>query len=298
MTKLSVSVFKPEGDPKAIVEVVHGMAEHHHRYDAFATYLANRGYIVYTYDLPGHGKSVEEGEVRGWFGEYDGLDQLIESINTVRKQAVADNPNLPFFIFAHSMGTIVTRCYLQKYDDLVSGVVLSGAPNYQSAAAAGIGLGKILSIFKGKRGHSKLMDQMVTGNFNNVIENPRTPVDWLSYNEDNVDQYIKDEDCGFGFTIQGYIDELTGIIRMHDESLFQMKNEALPIHLFAGEDDPCIGKEDGIKDSVQTLLDAGYKDVTYHLWKGMRHETLNEKENEKVFAYTADWFDEHLKSLN
>ena len=290
---LAVSMYRPKGEPLAVVEIIHGMAEHRKRYDEFARWLQEKGFAVVTYDLPGHGETAE-GSPLGYFGMKDGWGNLVKSARTVAEECMRQYPDKPFFILGHSMGTMIARCYLQKYDGDLAGMILSGAPNYNSAAAAGITLATTIRGFKGPKGHSRLMDKMVTGNFNKSVQNPKTPVDWLSYSEENVQKYIADPLSGFPFTIQGYLDELQGMQQMADVSRYECRNHELPIYFFAGEEDPCIGGLSGLESSIETLRKAGYVNITSRLYPHMRHETLNEEDRLRVYEETAAWLTEQL----
>ena len=286
MLRLAYNVFRPEEPAKAAVVVVHGMAEHRGRYAPFAQYLADNGYGVITYDLPGHGESAEEH--KGYFGD-EGWHGLIGTAVRAVNRAKKEFPGVPVVLFGHSMGSMIARCYIQAHDDEIDGLILSGAPNWQRAVDAGIALGKRLRSLRGKTGLSKTMDRLVTGNFNKSVSNARTDVDWLSYNEKNVKNYLDDPDSGFGFTIQGYIDELEGMKQMHKVRLFQHKNPKLRIVFFAGKEDPCIGGEKGFADSVDTLRKAGYKQISTKLYPHMRHEILNETDNQRVYRDILRW---------
>ena len=289
------SVFRPQGDVIGAVAVVHGMAEHRRRYDPFAEYLSKNGYGIITSDLPGHGDNVDE--TPGYFGE-DGWKELVDSAIRTVKKTRKEFPGVPVTLFGHSMGTMISRCFLQEHDNGIDALILSGAPNWQAATGAGIALGKAIRRVKGKKGSSKLMDQMITGNFNKTVEDPDTPVDWLSYNKDNVQAYNADELCGFGFTVQGYIDELTLMRKMHRTRLYRCTNPSLPIVLFAGEDDPCIGGEKGFESSVKTLRKAGYEQIETKLYPHMRHEILNETGKEAVYEDIRNWLDAHASRKN
>ncbi len=287
MIRLAYNVFRPDGEVKGAVAVVHGMAEHRKRYVRFAEYLAENGYGVITYDLPGHGESISE--TPGYFGDFDGWQMLIDSAVRAVNRAKKEFPDVPVTLFGHSMGTMIARCYIQEHDTEINGLILSGAPNWQSAVTAGIALGKQIRGVRGQKGSSKLMDQLVTGNFNRSVDDPKTAVDWLSYNEENVKNYLEDPLCGFGFTVQGYLDELEGMRQMHRVELYQCRNRLLPILFMAGEDDPCIGGEAGFADSVNTLKEAGYHNVVFKLYPNMRHETLQEKDYMKVQKDIRNW---------
>ena len=294
MFRLAYNVFRPIGEVKGGVAIVHGMAEHRKRYVAFAEYLAENGYGVVTYDLPGHGESA--GETLGYFGD-DGWQELVDSADRAVARVKKEFPGVPVILFGHSMGTMISRCYLQKHADEVDAVVLSGAPNWQPAANAGIALGKVLRRLRGKQGHSKLMDQLVTGNFNKSVKNAKTPVDWLSKNEKNVQAYLEDPNCGFGFTIQGYLDELEGMRQMHQVELYSGENPTLPILFVAGQEDPCIGGMEGLEDSMNTLKEAGYKNITFKLYPNMRHEILQEEDRERVYRDIKNWIDQRIEAV-
>lgn len=284
-------LFVPAGTPKASVEIVHGMAEHRQRYTAFAKYLASRGYAVAIFDLPGHGTSCKKEDL-GWFGEKDGWKTMEDKVLDIMKIVKERWPDVPFVLMGHSMGTILTRDVLQDHSSEFDAVILSGAPNCNPAAKSGITLAKVVRTFKGARGHSKILDQMVTGNFNKKIKNAHTPVDWLSYNTENVDRYIAEPLDGFPFTIQGYIDEMEGIVKMSNGT-YHVTRADLPIYFFAGEEDPCTGGSEGFADSIMRLHQAGYTAIDAKRYPHMRHETLNEINREDVWADVGNWLDSH-----
>lgn len=280
---LEARVYRPEGEVYAAVVVVHGMEEHSLRYRDFARYLADHGIFVFTYDLPGHGGAARSGNELGWFGEKGGwqnlLDSVIQATEAVRKEV----GNLPLWLFGHSMGSMLARCFLQENDTLIDGVILSGPPCYNPLAPGALALTAALKKVKGSKGHSRLLDKSITGAFNTVIEHPRTGFDWLSHNEDNVDAYIADPLCGNPFTIGGYHDLLTGMVMMQSVKSYQCSSPSLPVYFIAGDEDPCIGGPDGFNASVQVLQKAGYENVHTRLFEGMRHEILNEDNRQEVY---------------
>ena len=254
---LSLNIYDTK-KPKAVVQIIHGMAEHQERYEDFATFLSKNGFIVVTSNIRGHGKDAP---TLGHFNDKNGYLDVINDQIMIRKYIEDEFKDLPIYLFGHSMGTIISRVMLQTESKHYDKVILCGYPNYQSAASLGIALTSIIKKFKGPKGKSKLLDNMTTGSFNKKIKNPRTPVDWLSYNEDNVDEYIKDKYSGYGFTISAYSDLFHLLKLMHNTSLYKEVNSNLDFLLIAGEDDPCTGKEKGIKDSIDTLNKAGFNKI-------------------------------------
>lgn len=286
--KLSYRIFDVS-DPKAVVFTVHGMQEHKERYEELARCLNKHQIACINYDLPGHGETAGNEENKGWFGEKDGWKTLVDSAADIALIARKKYPDVPVVYFGHSMGTMVGRVFLQNYDLLIDAMILSGAPNYNPGCRIGLAVADAETKRKGKRGHSKLLDKLATGSFNQGIKDPRTELDWLSYNTDNVDKYIADEWCGFPFTIQGYHDLFTLMVKMNDTSLYRCMNPDLPILFFAGEDDPCTGGKKGLKKSIQTLKDAGYDKIDTKIWPHMRHETMHEDDAPAVMEYAAEW---------
>ncbi|MEE8807403.1 MAG: alpha/beta fold hydrolase [Lactimicrobium sp.] len=281
--ELNAVVYRPTGTVKGTVLVVHGMQEHQARYEDFAKFLQQNGYVVMTYNLPGHGPESRKDGTYGYFGDQNGWDVLINSAVTGIRKLKEEYPDVPVYYFGHSMGTMIGRCFLMDHDDMIDGMILTGAPCYNSAVGVAKAIGAIIRLNKGKKGHSKTLDKLMTGGFNKGIENPKTPVDWLSWNTDNVQSYVNDPDCGKPFTIQGYMDLMDGMQRMGNVKLYHVKKPDLPIALFAGEDDPCIGGKEGFASTVSTLKQAGYTHISTKLYPHMRHEILHETDAQKVY---------------
>jgi alpha-beta hydrolase superfamily lysophospholipase len=248
--RLAMNLFRPQGEAKAAVFVVHGMEEHRKRYEWFARTLADHGIAVMTYDLPGHGESIEEGEPSGWFGAKDGWKWLVESSVQAALYMKRHVPEVPLWYFGHSMGTMIGRCFLQENDTLIDGMILSGAPAYNQAAPLAKVLAASIRTVKGGKGHSKMLDNLMTGSFNKGIENPQTSCDWISYNQENVRKYVEDPLCGDPFTIQGYMDLVDGMEQMNDVDLYLCSVPDLPIWFLSGQDDPCRGGDEGFNASM------------------------------------------------
>lgn len=284
--QLSCSVFEAQS-PKAVVQIIHGMEEHKERYEMFAEFLAARGLTVITSDLRGHGKSAP---ILSHISDKRGDKLLIEDQKTIRKYIEEKYPKLPVYLFGHSMGTIISRVLIQSEGDKYEKVALSGYVNPNPVAGIAVALTLIINCFKGPKGHSKLLTTLSTGSFNKTIENPRTELDWLSYNEENVDRYIASPLCGVEFTVGSYYALMKLLSRMGKAKAYKHAKEATAVLLIAGKDDPCTGFEKGREDSKALLEKAGYKAIEVVTLENMRHEILNEKENKKVYEEIANFF--------
>lgn len=267
-----------ENSTKGLVQILHGMAEHRERYQYFVQQLVKAGYAVLNCDERGHGQSAV---TKGYFSKQDGWIRNVEDLYQLTLLAKKEI-DLPLILFGHSMGSLVARSYLKRHEDIVTKVVLSGTPSNNPAAKAGGILCKLIIAFKGEMHRSALMNNMSFGSFNKGITNPETDFDWLSVNKENVQNYIDDPDCGFVFTAKGFADLMFGINDVYQKDGWNVNKSALPIQFFSGEDDPCMATEKGMKEAVDILKSFGYKDVNYHLFKGLRHEILLEKERDLV----------------
>ncbi len=262
------------------------------RYKPFAEFLASHNYLVITYDHRGHGRTLNKKGLLGYFSKEGKDDSVVEDLISIAEDIKESYPDKPFYIFAHSMGTIITRCFLQTHSELVDKVILSGAPNYQAIAPFGLFVTNTVTLFKGPEYRSKLLTNLLIAPFNKTVKDPVSPNNWISYNLDNVKNYDEDPLCGFTFTCNGYQTLVRLLIRMHNNRLYRDTNHNLKIFFVAGIDDPCTGGTKGLISSVKTLVKAGFTNVLKKRYPGMRHEILNEKDCQNVFDDALEFFEE------
>ena len=273
---------------KAVVKFIHGMEEYQDRYESFAEYLREAGYTVVTADLRGHGKNAP---VLSHIADQEGHLRLLEDEEVILDEIHGRWPGMPVILFGHSMGTIIARAFLQKHSEEFHKVVLSGYPNPNGAAGAGIVLTEMIAAVKGGKGYSKMVDGMVLGPFAKAVPNAVTPQDWLSVNRENVQRYIADPLCGVRFTLGSY-NALFHLIRMMDSpENYEEVRKDLPILLISGKEDPCTGGEKGRGDSENRLRRAGFRNLEIVTLDGMRHEILNENGREDVYLRILDFIE-------
>lgn len=274
-------------NPKAVIKFIHGMEEHQGRYEAFATLLQNNGFVVVTSDMRGHGKNAPK---LSHIANKDGHKLLYEDELVIKEYIKFRYKDVPMMLFGHSMGTIIARRVLQTESKEYVKVALSGYPNPQAIGGVGAALSAIIRLFKKGDGYSKMLTDMVIGPFSKAVENAKTPLDWLSYNEENVKKYIADPLCGEEFTVGSYNALFHLVADINKSSMYKDVNQDMPILLISGDADPCTGGEKGKADSLDRLVKAGFKNIEVKTLEHMRHEILNEDKGEEVAKTILEFF--------
>jgi len=275
--------------PKALVVVFHGMAEHQERYVDLANAWTQAGYDVLTMDHRGHGKSLFDGSLKGYFADEDGWRRNLGDIHAIVEQ-INPNSKYPVILLGHSMGSLFARSYLKHYPDNVIGMLLSGSPDESPLAAVGLNLAKVIALLFGKKHPSPLLTKMSFGSFNKAIENPKSSMDWLSVDADNVRTYVADPLCGFDFTAQGFVDMLEGMHEVYEPKPWNVLNSKLPIQFFSGKLDPCW-QPSGLEKAVAALKSQGYPNISFEYLDGVRHEILNDFGKEALTLRIITWMD-------
>ena len=283
-------------NPKAIVQIVHGMSEWALRYDYFAKKLVEEGYLVYSHDHSGHGNSSKSIDELGYIGKknrfYLMLDDIKEMNNIIRKE----NKDIPIILLGHSMGSFLSQRYLQEYGATINGLILSGSngkPKYFTKL--GLLVCKFEIMLKGIGNRSKLMDKLSFGGFNSSVKNPKTEFDWLCSDENEVKKYIEDNFCGFIYPTEFYFDLINGLWDIHKkENLIKVKQYNIPIYIFAGDKDPVGYMGKGIINLYNTYKNLEVKDLKYRLYKNGRHEMLNEGNKDEVISNIIYWIREKI----
>lgn len=272
-----------------IIQIAHGMAEHHERYEDFISFLNNNGFAVFINDHLGHGKSVADDSQLGFFGKKLGYTYLVEDMKKLHDIAVEEVKNKPFILFGHSMGSFLARLYSERYGAELDAAVYCGTAGSNPAATVGLALVKSIIATKGTHYKSKLIDSLAFGAYNNKIKPARTKFDWLTTDEKIVDKYIDDPYCGYLFTACGYRDLMEMIVAVNRADWFTNVPVNLPIYLIAGDDDPVGNYGKGIRQVYNNLIDSKHTDVSMKLFNGDRHEILNEKDKDDVYNNVLAW---------
>jgi len=283
----------PEGRPRGVVQIVHGVAEHIGRYDSVARFLASRGYVVCGEDHLGHGLTA--GGKFGYFGPKNGWDLVARDVRRLRQLEGEKLPNLPYVILGHSMGSFLTRTYLIRWPGTVDAAVLSGTGQEPAAAvASGKALSGSLCRLKGPDHVSRLVNELSLGSYNKAFKPNRTSSDWLSRDEAAVDAYLADPLCTFIPTVSMFRDMMGGLQFIASRANLAKMNKSTPIYLLSGDRDPVGSMGAGVRKVEGMLRSAGCQDVTVKLYPGGRHEMFNEINRQEVFNDLIAWIESKL----
>ena len=289
---LHVRRWLPGGPPRAVMQIVHGLAEHAGRYARFATTLTAAGYAVYADDHRGHGLTATSPADLGFFAERDGWATVLADLDAVAARARGDHPGLPLLLFGHSMGSFLVQCLIGRSDTPYAAAVLSGSNGKPPAMAT---LGRLIARVErwrlGPRGRSKLIHSLSFETLNARFKPNRTTADWLSRDAAEVDRFVADPLCGFVPTAGLWRDLLDAMARHVDATLVDAIPKRLPILVASGGDDPVSDKARGLDSLMAAYRAAGLARVDLKIWPGARHEPLNETNRDEVTADLLAWFE-------
>ena len=284
----------PEGQPRAVVQIIHGIAEFVERYDDFANFLTAKGILVVAEDHMGHGQSINGDGIRGYF--HGDWFTAIEDSMQLMADTKAEFPDLPYILFGHSMGSFMARTILCKYPDCgLTAAVICGT-GWQPAAA----LPAMVKMMEGickvseETKPNEMLQKLVFGSYNKKVEHPRTPYDWLTRDDKIVDAYIAHPLCGFTPTA-GLMREMTrGIHYIQQKKNLEAMNKQLPVFFIAGGDDPVGPYGKGVHTCAEAFRKAGMEDVSVRIYPLCRHEILNEINREQVYQDVWKWIGKYL----
>lgn len=275
-------------NPVGTFFIATGMEECAYRYDEFAKFINSLGYNVYCLDHYGQGENAQDlkdlGIVpRSAFSKFVRiLDDLVKKYKIKGK---------PVIVFGHSMGSFIIQDYIQRYSTHANKAIIMGTngPNAKLAYSFGYPLARFVAKVRGEKREAKFLKSLAVGSFAKSVKNRKTDCDWLSYNEENVKQYIEDPKCGHSSSNGFYRELLKGNHRLYKSKFLRKISPDLKIMIPAGADDPVGAFGKGPKKLAELYKKLGVKDVNLVIYDNMRHEILNENEKKKVYDDIANF---------
>ena len=268
---ISVYHWPCSGAPKGVIQLAHGMGEHALRYQTLAQYLQQAGYSVFANDHRGHGQGALATDTLGNFGA-GGFNSVVQDMALLSQHIKSQHPTTPLVLFGHSMGSFALQRYLIDHSDFLAGAALSGTTAMDLLAQAAMAGFKL-------------------ENLSHTLGKKRTDFDWLSRDEEQVDLYINDPLCGFTLSLESLQSMFIDCASLNQTDTLKRIPSQLPLYLFTGDHDPVNHHLEWFFPLIERYRTAGLTDMSYHIFAGGRHETLNETNRQEVMRVLLAWLD-------
>ncbi|MBR6780713.1 MAG: alpha/beta hydrolase [Clostridia bacterium] len=283
--------------PVAVLQIAHGVVEHIGRYDEFASYLTQFGFVVCGNDHIGHGKSVNDETELGYIDENDGYVYMVRDMNTLYKIMHKRYADLPYFLFGHSLGSFLAKIYAENFGHELAGLVLCGTGLLP--AVASMFDGAIDDVFSrlNARGTQMNFFNTLTGKVSSRMYGEDDPLSWLSANAENRENYRNDPLCGFDLQNGGTKNVAVIGMKGSDPKWAEKLCPELPIMLISGAKDPIGMNGKGVLDLSDQLVNAGFDPVVI-LYPTDRHEILQEDDRDRVFEDVRKFLSASLQGVS
>lgn len=294
-SRIRYRICIPTDNPKAIIQISHGMCEYFDRYEDTIKYFTDNGFIVCGNDHIGHGESVPDIKSLGQIKKDSYLcfaDDLY-SLNQIVKKRY---PHLPYILLGHSMGSFIARDYISRYGNTVDGAVICGTSGTNKGTSPGIFLSEILIKLKGENFRSRFLKNLAFSGYNKRFSEKDENA-WLCREESVRRAYAADTKCTFTFSVSAYNNLFKLLKKVSSGDWAKSVPKSLPIFLIAGTDDPVGAYGEGVREVFLKLQDEEINELKLKLYEGGRHEILNETNREEVWNDINDFASEVISGV-
>lgn len=293
--KIHTQLCLPDTEPKAVVQVIHGIIEHIAPYKPYFEFLANNGFIVVGTDHLGHGLSFQSPEDKGYVADNNGWEYLVRDEEILRQAMKSQYPDLKQVAFGFSMGSFMLRTHLIRFPGGFDAAIVGGTGNQGALLVkSGLAAANLVVGIKGPHFRSKLLNDLAFGSYNKIYETQRTDFDWLSRDENTVNVYIDDPLCGYLPTCSLFRDMMSGINFLTKPSNIAKMCKETPVIFMSGDMDPVGECGKGVKKAYELFKNTGMKDLSMKLYPGARHAIIAEINKDEVLQDMLDWINSKI----
>jgi len=290
-------IYVPAAPPKGIVQLIHGFGEHSRRYIHLISKFLDADYIVAADDHVGHGKTAIVNDAWGDWGD-KGCHTMMEDEHTLTRLVKEKYPDLPYFLFGHSMGSMIARDYAAKYGDELAGMTICGTCGVFRGAAEGAALiQKALEAGKGQESDPSFTGALM-GWMCERCPGAKLGNEWICHDPHVQTDHANDPFNAFTKpTSNRSLYDFTQMMLCITGPQWAGKvPTSLPIYNIAGDQDPVGEYGQGVYEVSNWLTNTGHQ-VKTKLYSGYRHEIHNYKEiKDEVAAGIVAFMDEIVQA--
>lgn len=284
---ISVMAVRPEGEPRAVIQLSHGLCGCKERFLPFMEYMAGKGIACVAGDHRGHGASVRTISDLGYM--YDGgYMALVDDMRQITEWIHKTFPGKPVYLLGHSMGSMAARVYTKYDDSEIDGLILTGSPSREPLYKVGKFLAGLLCMVGLSRVRMSLSQKITSARYNRPFAGEGRQA-WTCSNPSVRKSFEENPVCNFSLTANGSYNVMCLMGETYDEGRWTVSNPSMPVVFISGSDDPTMVSEARFHRSAQNICDRGYTNVTSVIYPAMRHEVLNEIGKEEVWNDILDF---------
>lgn len=284
---IAVGVVRPEGQPKAVLQLVHGMCGYKERFEPVMEYMARNGIVCIASDHRGHGESVKSREDLGYFYS-GGYKALVQDMRDVTEWGMREFPGIPYYLLGHSMGSLAARVYTKQDDSAITGLIICGSPSWNPLSRFGRFLTGVFCLMGFDRLRPQMLQKMTSNSYNRKFAS-EGPEAWTCSDPEVRRAFAENPLSKSRFTMNGVNNMMKMMGETYDTRGWKVSQPSLPIRFISGSDDPCMISEGAFHKAVWTMHKVGYENITASIYQDMRHEVLNEIHKEAVWDEIVDF---------
>lgn len=272
-------IYVPAAEVKGVIQLVHGFGEHSRRYLHMISKFVEAGFVVAADDHVGHGKTAMMNDTWGDWGA-KGFETMMEDEHILKNLVREKFPDAPYFMYGHSMGSLIAREFSAKYGNELAGVIYCGTLGEKAFPCADVigTMQELVDAGKGEEADPDVLGRLMSGLFARV-EEVKLGNEWICHDPyvqmdhamDPFDAFTKPTSNRAAL----YFTQM--IMDVCQEPWAKKVPVDLPIYNIAGSEDPCGGFGEGVKEVSRWLEESGHK-VKTRIYEGYRHEIHNYKD--------------------
>lgn len=284
---ISVIAVMPDSEPRAVIQLSHGVCGCKERFLPFMEFMAGHGIACVAGDHRGHGASVRDIKDLGYMYE-GGYMAMVDDMRQITEWIHRNFPLKPVFLLGHSMGSMAARVYAKYDDSEIDGLILTGSPSWNPLSKVGKFLTGIMCMVGLSHVRMSLSQRISSMRYNWTFVGEGRQA-WTCSDPYVRKQFSDNPLCNFALTANGSYNVMCLMGETYDDGRWTMSNPSMPILFISGADDPLMINESRFHRSAQNICNRGYTNVTSMIYPSMRHEVLNEIGKEEVWNDILDF---------